>query len=200
MKWWNHELLESSCYSELEMYKHCFFPINNTWACVKLSELRGVESRWARTAVWNIPKQIYYKPYWSIPIDGHLGAVWCVSALQAENGISHEKLNVAKPAKCFHQLGCYWWKHLFPLCDIVLYNGDRIKQCSLVTSSFPLCPFNEVKQGHVIYHSKRVQEWLQEKAVSTQIVSPGSSHKTNTVALIAIEQVPHNQWQVKSSI
>ncbi len=184
------------------MYEHCFLPINNTWACVKLFELRGVESRWAQTAVWNIPKQIYYKLYWSIPIDGHLGAVWCVSALQSENGISHEKLNVAKPAKCFHQLGCYWWKRLFLLCDIVLYSGDRIKQW------FPwshllfhcVCLMKRVNQGHVIYHSKRVQKWLQEKAVCTQIVSPGSSHKTNTVTLIATEQVPHKQWQVKTSI
>lgn len=103
MKWQN-------VVSGLQMWKHCFPPVNNTWACVKLFELRGAESRWAHTAVWNIPKQIYYKPYWSIPKDGHLGAVWCVSALQSENGISHEKLNAAKPAKWFHLLLFHWWK------------------------------------------------------------------------------------------
>lgn len=55
--------------------------MNNTGARVKLFEPMGGEWRQARTAVWNIPKRIYYKPYWSMPKDGHLGAVWRVSAV-----------------------------------------------------------------------------------------------------------------------
>lgn len=47
-----------------------------------------------------MPKQIYYKPYWSAPGDGHLAAAWCASVLHSwKNRISHEKLNVAKPEK-----------------------------------------------------------------------------------------------------
>lgn len=109
---------------------HCFLSTNTTWACVKLFEQRDFKSRWAQTAVWNIPKQIYYKPYWSILKVGHLRAVCCVSALPSENGISQEKLKVAKPAKCFHKRFLVMKTSLSAMWDCAVILG-YIKQCLL---------------------------------------------------------------------
>lgn len=47
--------------------------------------------------------------------------------------------------------------------------------------------------------AKMVEEWWQENAELKYINSLTWEQNKHSVALIAIEQVPHNQWQVKTA-
>lgn len=136
-----------------------------------------------------MPKQIYYKLYWSVPGDGHLtAAAWCASALHSwKNRISHEKLKVAKsekkkPKKTRENSRTRDWL----MKSSYLYNRQGSPPApppSPPSRKVHLITWVKLWSGH---QSQRMEEWSEEDRLVRPLCSPRSKPHADQISKIGI--------------